>query len=138
MTATVEMTTAPTGRTRSWLLLGAAILCEVSASLSLKAGLTAPGFYVITVIGYVSAFVFLALVLRSGMALGVAYGVWAAAGVALTAVASAALFREALTPVMVVGLVLIMAGVVCIELGSHAAAPAPETTPAAAGPKAAE
>lgn len=49
------------------------------------------------VTGYVGAFVLLSATLRTGMALGVAYGIWAAAGVALTAVLGRILFKEALT-----------------------------------------
>ena len=114
-----------------WLLLAAAILTEVAASLSLKASLGAPGFLVIVVLGYVAAFTCLSLALRRGMPLGVAYGIWAAAGVALTAVLSAAIFREPLTPLMLGGIVLVIAGVLCVELGSHrkpapASASAPE------------
>lgn len=51
------------------------------------------------------------------MALGVAYGIWAA-GVALTAVASRALFGEPLAKVMGASMCLIAVGVLCIELGS--------------------
>ena len=46
-----------------------------------------------------------------------AYGVWTAVGVALTAVLSHVLFDEALTRTMVVGIVLIAAGVVLLEAG---------------------
>jgi small multidrug resistance pump len=52
------------------------------------------------------------------MALGVAYGIWAAAGVALTAVASRIFFKETITAVMMVGLGLIIGGVLLIELGA--------------------
>jgi small multidrug resistance pump len=63
--------------------------------------------------------VLLWLALREGMPVGVAYGVWAAFGVALTALFSALLFDEALTPVMLVGIGLVIAGVLCVELGRH-------------------
>lgn len=106
----------------TWLLLAGAIVAEVSASLALKAALTQPGWYVLVVAGYVGAFGLLALVLRAGMALGVAYGVWGAVGVALTALASAVLFGEPLTPLMVLGLAVIVVGVLCVELGSQQAA----------------
>ena len=56
--------------------------------------------------------------LRQGLGLGVAYGIWSAAGVALTAVASRVLFKEPLTLVMILGLGLIMGGVLLIELGA--------------------
>ena len=105
----------------TWLLLLAAIACEVVASLSLKGALEHPGLYAVVATGYLSSFTLLALVLRRGMALGVAYGIWGALGVAATAVMSSVLFDEALTGLMGVGIALIIAGVLTIELGSHRA-----------------
>lgn len=55
------------------------------------------------------------------MALGITYGAWGALGVASTALLSAAVFDEPLTPVIDTGLALIVAGVLTIELGSQAA-----------------
>jgi small multidrug resistance pump len=66
------------------------------------------------------SFGFLALTLSHGMAIGVAYGIWAATGVALTAVAAHVLFREPFTRIMGLGIVLIAGGVLLIELGAHA------------------
>ena len=54
-------------------------------------------------------------------ALGVAYGIWGALGVATTAVMSSLIFDETLTALMGVGIVLIIAGVLTVELGSQAA-----------------
>jgi small multidrug resistance pump len=51
----------------------------------------------------------------------VAYGVWGACGVALTAVMSLVIFGEPLTPVMGIGIVVMIAGVLCVEPGSQAA-----------------
>lgn len=106
-----------------WTLLAAAIGCEVTASLSLKAALDQPLFLLAVVIGYVSSFTFLGLVLRAGMPLGVAYGIWAALGVASTAVLSAVLFDETITVVMGLGIALVIAGVLLVEFGSHTASP---------------
>ncbi|MCC3764335.1 QacE family quaternary ammonium compound efflux SMR transporter [Glycomyces sp. TRM65418] len=105
-----------------WLLLAGAIGSEVSASLSLKAALEQPVWYAVVVVGFLAAFAFLAGTLRAGMPLGVAYGVWGALGVALTALLGAVLFDEPLTALMGVGIALIMGGVVTIEFGSQRAA----------------
>lgn len=75
-------------------------------------------WFIVVVTGFLAAFVFLTLALDGGMALGVAYGIWAATGVALTAVASRILFREPLTKVMGAGIGLIIVGVLFIELGA--------------------
>ena len=69
--------------------------------------------------GFVAAFALLSAVLRRGMPIGVAYGVWAALGVALTSVLSAVLYDEPFTGLMAAGIALIMGGVLLVELGSH-------------------
>ena len=110
-----------TNTTKAWLLLIPAILVEVTASLALKGALEHPALYVVVVIGYLSGFVLLAKILRTGMALGVAYGIWGAAGVALTAVGSLLLFGEPITALMGIGIIVIIAGVLCVELGAQVA-----------------
>jgi small multidrug resistance pump len=102
----------------TWLLLGCAIVCEVTASLSLKRALDVPAMYAVVVAGYVAAFVLLTLTLKQGLGIGVAYGIWAACGVALTALASRVVFGEPLTGLMLAGIVLIIGGVLLVELGA--------------------
>jgi small multidrug resistance pump len=63
--------------------------------------------------------VLLGLVLRAGMPLGVAYGIWGAIGVAATAVASSLIFDEAISLVMSLGIALVITGVLLVELGSR-------------------
>jgi small multidrug resistance pump len=102
----------------SWVFLACAILVEVAATLSLRMASQGRKLWFAAVgVGYCAAFVFLTLALSGGIALGVAYGIWAASGVALTAFASRVLFEEPLTGVMGFGIVLIIAGVLLIELG---------------------
>ena len=103
----------------SWLYLTAAIMLEVAGTAALRTAVAGDRrWYVAVAIGYVFAFVFLQLALSAGLALGVAYGTWAAAGVVLTAIVSRALFKEPLTRVMGGGMALIVVGVLIIELGS--------------------
>jgi small multidrug resistance pump len=102
----------------AWMLLGGAIVSEVTATLSLKRALDHPVFYSVVGIGYLVAFVLLSLTLRQGLGIGVAYGVWAALGVGLTALGSRFFFGEPLTGVMIAGLALIIGGVLLVELGS--------------------
>jgi len=104
----------------AWAFLVAAILSEVAASLSLKAA--ADGrkrWYAVVVVGYGLAFTSLTLALEAGLGIGVAYGIWVAAGVALTAIASRILFKEPLTKLMGLGIALVGAGVLLVELGAH-------------------
>lgn len=103
----------------AWLFLAAAVVLEVIGTLALRAASHGRrAWFVVVGVGYAGAFVALTATLASGLSLGVAYGIWAAVGVALTAVASRILFKEPLTPVMGLGIALIAAGVLAIELGS--------------------
>jgi small multidrug resistance pump len=102
----------------TWLFLGGAILTEVTATLCLKRALDVPALYAVVVAGYVAAFALLTLTLKEGLGVGVTYGIWAACGVALTAIGSRVLFGEPLTGMMIAGLTLIIGGVLLVELGS--------------------
>ena len=106
----------------TWLFLGAAILSEVAGTLSLRMsdGFTRKKWIIAIVLAYVIAFGFIMLVLNQGMAIGVAYGIWAASGVALTAILSKLIFKEQLTLVMSIGILVVIGGVLMIELGSGA------------------
>jgi len=98
-----------------------AIISEVSATLALRQALNQPGFYVMVGIGYALAFILLSLTLKAGMPLGVAYGLWGALGVALTAVLSMLVFGEPITVLVALGIALIMAGVLLVEVGAQRA-----------------
>ncbi|OJZ63975.1 DMT family transporter [Mycolicibacterium diernhoferi] len=105
-----------------WLILAAAIGVEVLATLSLRAsdGFRRKKWLVPVIAGYVLSFYLLWLSLSLGMPVGVAYGVWTACGVALVAIAARFLFRDPLTVRMVIGIGLIIAGVLTIEMaGVH-------------------
>jgi len=103
----------------TWLFLIGAIIFEVSATLSLRMASTGKRRWWIAVAGaYMIAFTMLILTLSNGMALGVAYGIWAASGVALTAIISKIIFKEHLTLVMSIGILVVIGGVLMIELGS--------------------
>lgn len=112
-----------------WFLLAAAIVCEVTASLSLKGALEQPLLYVLVAVGFTAAFALLAAVLRRGMGIGVAYGIWSATGVVLTTALSALVYDETVTGLMGAGIVLIIGGVLLVELGSHEDGSAPGATP---------
>lgn len=102
-----------------WLFLIIAILLEVSAALSLRAATNGRKLlFIVVAVGYLGAFFFLTQVLALGLGIGIAYGIWAASGVALTAVASRFLFKEPLTWVMALGIALIIGGVLLVEIGA--------------------
>ena len=97
-------------------------LSEVIATMSLRAseGFTKWQwqFTVLVAVGYIAAFIARSFALQRGLALGVAYGVWAATGVALVAVLSWPVFGERLTVVQGAGIALVIAGVLALELGA--------------------
>ena len=98
----------------SYLLLIGAILFEVSGTISLRLAIDNTRWYAAVAVGYVVSFTrWLTLA-----AIGIAYGIWAAAGVALTAVLSKFLFKDPLTWLMSLGIILIIGGVLLIELGA--------------------
>ena len=101
-----------------WLALAGAIIVEVFATLCLRAsdGFRKQPWIVPVVAGYVASFFLLWVSLSLGMPVGIAYGVWTACGVALVAVLARFLFSEPLTWLMVLGIALIVAGVVTIEM----------------------
>jgi small multidrug resistance pump len=107
---------------RKWVLLFAAIAVEVAATLSLRASQDHSAWLVVVVAGYVGSFVLLTMVLRTGMPIGVAYGIWGACGTAATAVLAAVIYGDPFTWPIVAGIGLIIAGVLLVEFGSQRAA----------------
>lgn len=102
----------------SWLYLGLAIGFEVLATLSLRMAAVGRKIWLVPVAGgYLISFVLLAMTLRTGVPLGVAYGLWAALGVALIAIFSRAIFKEPITRLSALGLVCIIGGVLLVQIG---------------------
>lgn len=103
----------------AYLLLAGAIALEVTGTVALRLseGFTRPVASTVVVCGYLGAVYLLARVLTAGIPLGVAYAIWAAAGVALVAVIGATFLDDSLTLVQVGGLVLVIAGVIALEAG---------------------
>ncbi|MFJ6670647.1 DMT family transporter [Actinosynnema sp. NPDC091369] len=107
-----------------YLVPAVAIIGEVTATVFLKLseGFSKPIPSVVVVVGYLVAFGALSKVLQLGMPIGVAYAIWCAFGIAAVASIGVLVFEEPLNATMVVGLLLVIAGVVAIEVGSGAAA----------------
>ncbi len=104
-----------------WLYLSIAILSEVVATSALKA---AEGFSrwfpsLLVVTGYGLSFHFLSLTLRT-IPLGIAYAIWSGVGVALVSLVGWAIYHQSLDMGALVGIALIVAGVVVLNLFSKA------------------
>jgi small multidrug resistance pump len=103
----------------TWLLLFLAITSEVIATSVLKA---TNGFKnvvpsIITVAGYISAFFFLSLVLKS-MSVAVAYAIWSGVGIILVALISWIYYKQTLDASAIIGILFIIAGVIIINIFS--------------------
>lgn len=101
----------------AWMLLGLAIVAEVAGTLALKAS---KGFSVlvpslVVVAGYGLAFALLAQSLRS-IGVGAAYATWSGLGTVGAAVGAAVVFGERLTAWTAVGIALVIAGVLVMNL----------------------
>jgi small multidrug resistance pump len=103
------------------VFLALAIVSEVAGTISLRLseGFSRPVPSVVVVVGYVAAFLLLSRALVAGIPLGVAYGIWAAAGVALVALIGAAFLGEGLTLVQIGGLAMVIGGVLALEMGAE-------------------
>ncbi len=102
-----------------FLFLAVAILAEVIGTTALKAsnGFTVWLPSLVVVAGYGVSFYFLSLALRS-IPVGVAYAIWSGVGIVLISVLGWALFRQRLDAAALVGVGLIIAGVIVIQLFS--------------------
>jgi small multidrug resistance pump len=105
----------------SWILLGLAILAEVIGTSALKAsaGFSRLWPSLVVVAGYGTAFYFLSLALRS-IPIGVAYAVWSGTGIVLIAAIGTILFKQKLDAPALIGMSLIVAGVLVLNLFSKA------------------
>src|SRR5690554_4085343 len=106
---------------KNWLFLGAAIIAKVVATSSLKAseGFTRLFPSLAVVIGYAIAFYFLSLTLKT-ISVGIAYAIWSGLGIVLISLISWLLFGQKLDPASVLGMTLIVAGVLVINVFSKA------------------
>jgi small multidrug resistance pump len=102
-----------------WWFLSIAIVAEVIATSFLKStdGFTRPGPSLVVIIGYLVAFYFLSLTLRT-LPVGIAYAIWAGVGVALIALIGWAVLGQALDAAAILGISLIVAGVVILNVFS--------------------
>lgn len=102
-----------------YLYLSLAIAFEVAATTALQAsdGFTRPAQTTIALIGYAIAFYCLSLTLRT-IPVGIAYAIWSAVGIVLIAAIGWAFYRQALDAPAIIGIGLIIAGVLMINLFS--------------------
>ncbi len=104
---------------KNWLILFVAIVSEVIATSALKSSEGFSRFWpsVVVVIGYGIAFYCLALTLRV-IPMGVVYAIWSGIGIVLIALVGWFLFDQKLDLPALLGIGLIAAGVVIMNVFS--------------------
>jgi small multidrug resistance pump len=109
--------------TRAWIYLAIAIVAEVVATSALKAslGFTRPGPSAVVIGGYGVAFYCLSLALQS-MPVGVAYAIWSGVGIVLITLVAWLVHGQSLDLPAILGLVLIVAGVLVLNVYSKVVA----------------
>lgn len=103
----------------AWLQLLLAIVAEVVATSALKAsdGFTRLWPAVIVVVGYSVSFYCLSLMLKT-IPVGITYAVWSGLGIVLITLAAWWLYGQTIDTVGLVGMGLILAGVVVLNVFS--------------------
>ncbi len=102
-----------------WIILGVAIILEVSGTVSMK---LSDGFSklwpsIFIFIFYAASFVALTFAIKK-IDISVAYAIWSGVGTALIAVVGILYFKEAATMLKFASIFLIIAGVVGLKIGS--------------------
>ena len=102
-----------------WAYLLLASVSEVVATSALKSSESFSRLWpsVLTVVGYGVAFYLLSLTLRE-MPVGIAYAIWSGVGIVLVSLAAVVLFGQKLDLPALIGMGLIVAGVIVINVCS--------------------
>lgn len=105
----------------SWIYLVLAIAFEVAGTTSLKLsdGLSRPAPSVAMFVLYVLSFASLSFALKE-LEVGIVYAIWAGIGTAAITLIGVWWFQESLTPLKIVSIALIIAGVVGLNLAGSA------------------
>ena len=100
----------------NWLYLGIAIVAEVIATSALKSaeGFTRLAPSLVVLVGYVTAFYFLSLTLKT-IPVGLAYAIWSGVGIVLIVLIAWLVLGQPLDAPALIGLALIIAGVIVIN-----------------------
>lgn len=104
---------------KTYLFLFLAIVLETFATSFLKQSeqftKLVPSLF--TILGYAGAFYFLSIALRT-IPVGIAYAIWSGVGIVLISLIGWLYFKQHLDTAAIIGLVLIVAGVVVINVFS--------------------
>ena len=102
-----------------YVFLGLAIVFEVAGTISLRLcdGFTKPVPSIIVVLGYGLSFYFLSFTLKT-IPVAIAYAIWSGAGLILIVILGWTFLKQTLDLPALVGMSLILAGVIVVNLWS--------------------
>lgn len=102
-----------------YLALFIAIICETIATSSLKKSEQFTQLFpsILTVLGYAGAFYFMSIAIKT-VPVGVAYAIWSAVGIILITIVGIFFFQQKPDLPAILGLSLIIAGVIVIQVFS--------------------
>ena len=102
---------------QGWLYLAASIFFEVIGTYAIKQsdGMTRLWPSAVLIVAFALSFWLFSLATRT-LALGVAYAVWSGVATAVITIIGVVFFRDAMTTVKVLSIVLIVAGIVGLNL----------------------
>ncbi len=105
-----------------YLYLSIAIVMEVIATSSMKAldGFNKPLPLVLVVVGYSVSLFLLSIVVKT-VPVGVAYAIWSGLGIVLVSIVALIIYQQQLDLPAIIGMSLIVAGVVVMQLFSKTA-----------------
>lgn len=105
-----------------WIFLALAIVAEVIGTLSMKHSSVSGDITGLLVMYFMiaSSYILLAMAVKK-VALGVAYALWEGIGVIFITAFSVLLFNESLSPMKIIGLALLIAGIALIKSGTKKA-----------------
>jgi multidrug transporter EmrE-like cation transporter len=106
-----------------WILLALAVVAEVVGTSALKAsnGFTQPLPSAVVVAGYAVSFYCLSLVLKT-IPVGVTYAIWSGLGIVLITLVAYLLYGQKIDLAGLLGMGLIIAGVVVLQVFSRTSA----------------
>ena len=104
-----------------WLALAIAIVAEVIGTTALKASNEFTRLWpsLIVMAGYGTAFYFMALSMRV-LPVGIMYAIWSGMGIVLVSIIGWVIYKQALDMPAIIGIALIIAGVIVINVFSKA------------------
>jgi small multidrug resistance pump len=102
-----------------YIYLVIAIAAEIVATTAMKAldGFNKPLPLVLVIVGYAIAIGLLSQVVKI-IPVGIAYAIWSGMGIVLVSIAAAVIYKQTLDLAAILGMALIIAGVVVIQLFS--------------------